>query len=151
MFEGLQEIKLSNSSLLQTLRIPASVNKCEIQDCEIRSLIFEDSDIWLQQTLKNTKIISSFKCLRRFYNSSLDISQYHAPYEIIISPVFFDIVSGATKLGTNLNDCVLVYLPCSDGARSYTPHTSLTFWCIFNHVGVDNYLSASYVVGLPLH
>ena len=35
-------------------------------------------------------------------------------------------------------------------ARSYTPHTSLTFWCIFNHVGIDTNLSASYVVGLPL-
>ena len=43
LFEGLQKIKLTNTSSIKNLTIPASVVECDIQNCTFAVLSFEDT------------------------------------------------------------------------------------------------------------
>ena len=75
LFNGLQELSLSNAYNINYLKIPASVKECSISNCIFMDLSFEPSNIELKLTYTDNRINNKLKIMRKLSSdSSINVS-----------------------------------------------------------------------------
>ena len=114
LFNGLKKIKLCYNSVPNNkrlnLKIPGSVEECDIQECKFHTLIFEESDIDLKLTLKNNKIEQRLELMRLIYNSDVDNAGYQAPAVVKTYDYTLSVITAINPFGVDTNNELVMYI-----------------------------------------